>query len=215
MTRHVRKLQSLSRKRQRKIAMLQLSTFFVKEHVGMFKMHDVYDILDPSTQQMVGQAHEIVSGFKKLLRLFIDKKLMSTTVEVRDAQEQLVFSIHRPFRFFRSEVQVLDGQGTKIGYFKSKIFTVGGGFWVYDAKDQQIAEVKGDWVGWNFRFLTPSGEEIGQVTKKWAGIAREFFTSADNYVVSISDDLSDEPTAKCLLLAAALAIDIVYKEGKN
>jgi uncharacterized protein YxjI len=195
--------------------MLELSTFFVKEHVGMFKMHDVYDILDPSTQQMVGQAHEIVSGIKKLLRLLVDKKLMSTTVEVRDAQEKLVFSIYRPFRFFRSEVQVLDGQGTKLGYFQSKIFTIGGGFWVYDAKDKQVAEVKGDWVGWNFRFLTPSGEEIGQVTKKWAGIAKEFFTSADNYIVSISDDLSDEPTAKCLLLAAALAIDIVYKEGKN
>src|SRR4051812_6330612 len=133
--------------------MFHLSTFLIKEHVGMFKMHDVYDILDPNTQKVVGRAQEQVSGLKKMLRLLIDKKLMSTTVEVRDAAEKLIFSIFRPFRFFRSEVQVLDGQDKKIGYFKSKLFSVGGGFWVYDAADKQIAEVKGDWVGWNFRFL--------------------------------------------------------------
>ncbi len=64
--------------------MLELQNYFVKEHVGFGKMHDVYDILDPDPQEKVGIATENISGFKKFLRLFISKKLMSTQAEVRD-----------------------------------------------------------------------------------------------------------------------------------
>jgi uncharacterized protein YxjI len=140
---------------------------------------------------------------------------MSTTVECRDAEGHLEFSLYVPVSFFRAKVQVLDGDGQMIGYFKSKILSLGGGFWVYDTRDRQVAEIKGNWVGWNFQFLTPEGEELGVVTKKWAGLAKELFTSADNYIVSIHDDLSDQTTLKRLLLAAALAIDVVYKENKG
>jgi len=195
--------------------LLDLQRFLVKEQVAMLRTHDIYDIYDPDTQQQVGRAEEAISGLKKVLRWFIAKQLMSTTVEVTDADGRLVFSIHRPFRFFRAQVDVLDQDGSLLGYFKSKIFSLGGGFWVYDANDQQVAEVKGDWKGWNFTFRTPDGGEIGQVTKKWAGLGKELFTSADNYIVSIDDRLADQPVAKSLLLAAALAIDIVYKEHKG
>lgn len=195
--------------------LLDRNDFFIKEHVGMFKMHDVYDILDPESQEKLAEAKEIVSGFKKLLRLFINKNLMSTRVEIRDAEGTLVFSIVRPFRFFRAEVQVLNENDEKIGYFKSKILSIGGGFYVYNTRDKQVAEVQGKWTGFEYKFVTPSGEELGRVTKKWGGLAKELFTSADNYIVAIEDELSDDPEAKMLLLAAALAIDIVYKESKG
>lgn len=195
--------------------MLDRSQFFIKEHAGLFKTRDVYDILDPETQEPLGRAEEAIGGFKQFARWFINKKLMSTTVECRDADGHLEFSIYVPVSFFRAKVQVLDPDGEMIGYFKSKLFSLGGGFWVYDTRDRQVAEIKGNWVGWNFQFLTPEGEELGVVTKKWAGLAKEMFTSADNYMVSISEELSDQTTLKRLLLAAALAIDVVYKENQG
>ena len=94
----------------------------------------------------------------------------------------------------------------------SRIFSIGGGFYVYDDKDQLFAEIKGKWHGWEFKFTSAEGEELGAVTKKWAGLGKELFTSADNYIVTISDELADQPVAKILLLAAALAIDVVYYE---
>lgn len=193
-------------------SLLDLQRFFIREQVAMLRVTDVYDIFDPDTQEHVGEAREDISGLQQVLRWFISKQLMSTTVQVTDADRALVFSIHRPFRFWRAQVNVIDADGRLLGYFQSKLFSLGGGFWVYDADDRQVAEVKGDWVGWNFKFLTPDGAELGLVTKKWAGLGKELFSSADNYIVSISDELSDQPIAKCLLLAAALAIDIVYKE---
>ena len=68
---------------------------------------------------------------------------------------------------FRSRLDVLDSEGERIGYFKSKFFTISGGFHVYDKDDQHFAEVKGKLLGWNYRFLTPDGKvEMGKVSKK-------------------------------------------------
>lgn len=192
--------------------MLELQRFFVKEQVALLRTTDIYDIYDPDTQQQVGTARETVGTLVQLMRWFIHKGLMPTTVQVRDRQEQLVFSIRRPMQLLRARVEVRNADHELLGYFKSKLFSLGGGFWVYDNHDRQFAEVKGDWKGWNFRFLTPDGVELGLVTKKWAGLGKEMFTSADSYIVAINDGLSDQPVAKTLLLAAALAIDIVYKE---
>jgi uncharacterized protein YxjI len=49
------------------------------------------------------------------------------------------------------------------------------------------------------------------VTKKWAGLAKEIFTSADNYVIHLAPGQPQEAVA--LLLAAGIAIDTVYKEN--
>jgi uncharacterized protein YxjI len=193
--------------------MLERQNFLIKEQVAFLKTADIYDIFDPETGRQVGQAKEVIGTFAGLMRLIIGKKLMSTLVEVREHPEgALVFVIKKPVAFFRSIVEVYDAQGEKIGYFKSKLLAIGGGFWVYDKNDQQFAEVKGRWTGWEFKFVTPDGVELGQVTKKWAGVLKELFTSADNYVVSVSPHLAEQPIAKMLLLAAALAIDIVYYE---
>ena len=53
-----------------------------------------------------------------------------------------------------------------------------------------------------------NGGEMGTVTKKWGGLGRELFTSADNYVIEVKES----GAANALLIAAALAIDIVFKE---
>jgi uncharacterized protein YxjI len=123
-----------------------------------------------------------------------------------------VVSIHRGVTLLRAKVTVTDASGSQLGYFKSKILSLGGGFYVYNMADQQIAEVKGDWKGWNFKFIGADGREVGTVTKKWAGIGKELFTSADNYIISFSDGIANSPEACALLLAAGIAIDTVFKE---
>ena len=70
--------------------------------------------------------------------------------------------------------------------------------------------MKGDWKGWNFKFLDSAGQEMGVVTKKWAGLGKELFTSADNYIIEIKEGTANN----ALLLAAAIAIDTVFKESE-
>lgn len=188
--------------------------FVVREHVGMLKLTDTYDVLDAGTQKVIAVARERPGGGVLFLRFLVSKQILPTRVEVRAGTEEgpLLFCLRRGFTFCRSRVQVLDADGAPIGYFRSKVFSIGGGFWVHDNQDRQVAEVKGDWKGWNFAFRGPAGEELGLVTKKWGGIAKELFTSADTYMVSLTGAAGAGPVAKILLVAAALAIDMVFKE---
>lgn len=187
--------------------------FFIREHVGVLKLTDTYDILDPDSQHQIGIAKDEPATWAKYLRLVVNKQLLPTTVNIYE-RDQLVLSIHKPVSLLRSTVTVTRRDGTSLGYFKSKVFSIGGGFWVFDASDQQVAEIKGDWKGWNFRFLTGHQSEIGTVTKKWAGLGKELFTSADNYIIALNDQHSLRPHDTLLLLAAGIAIDVVFKERK-
>jgi len=196
--------------------MLELQNFLIKEQVAFLKSTDTYDIFNPETGEQVGVAKEVPGSFISSMRWIIPKKWMPTRVEIREHPDgSLIFVIKKPVSLVRSTVEVHDAQGAKVGYFKSKLFSLGGGFWVYDKDDKDFAEVKGKWTGWEFTFVTPEGEELGRVSRKWPGLLKELFTSADNYVVSVSDTLAQQPFAKMLLLAATLAIDIVYYEHEG
>jgi uncharacterized protein YxjI len=195
-------------------SLLERTTFFVKERTGLLKLTDTYDILDPATGRNIGIAKEEPPVWAKWLRLVIQKHMMPTTVNIYEQEGRPpVASIHRGFTFIRSKIRVVAG-GKPLGYFKSKLISIGGGFNVFDNQDQQVAEVKGNWKGWDFKFISKEGREIGSVTKKWAGLGKELFTSADNYIISLKDLSGASPVASALLLAAGLAIDIVYKEDE-
>jgi uncharacterized protein YxjI len=194
--------------------LLQRTTFFVKEHAALLKLTDTYDILDPASGQKIGVAKEQPPAWAKWLRLVLpDKKhMMPTTINIYEVEGQPpVLSVKRGFTFLRSKLNVVAG-GRSLGYFQSKLISIGGGFHVFDHTKQQVAEVKGNWKGWDFKFVNKSGREIGTVTKKWAGLGKELFTSADNYVISLTDLNGASPDASALLLAAGLSIDVVYKE---
>jgi uncharacterized protein YxjI len=193
--------------------MFHLTKYLVREHVGILKLTDAFDIIDPATNQRIGVAQENPGTFFKYLRLLIKKQMLPTTVEIRE-QEQAppVLTIRRGFTFLRAKVEVLDQNGGCLGYFRAKLFSLGGGFHVFDRNDKKVAEVKGDWKGWNFKLLDAAGQELGTITKKWAGIGKELFTSADNYMIALNDSLAQNPPVVALLLAAGLAIDIVFKE---
>ncbi len=191
-----------------------LRTFFVKEHVGFLKLADVYDILDPGTQAQVAIAKEEPPAWAKYLRLVVNKTLLPTQVNVYEhPQGALLFSIRKP-GFFSPKVHVLDASGASLGHFKTKSFSFSGGFWVHDQQGERMAELKGDWKGRNFKFLAVDGTELGTVTQKWAGLGKELFTSADNYMIDIHEMKEGQDLANVLLLAAGLAVDVVYKEGR-
>src|SRR5262245_25694520 len=193
--------------------MFERNSWLVKERVGFLKFADTYDIYDPATGAQIGVAKEKVSILVHILRFLINKRLLPTSVEVREREDgQVILGMSRGVSLLSAHVTVTNDAGREIGRLKSKLFSIGGGFHVLDPSEQPIAEIKGDWKGWNFRFLTPDGAEIGKVTKKWAGIGKELFTSADNYMISLNEGRSFRPESAPLLLAAGLAIDTVYKE---
>jgi uncharacterized protein YxjI len=193
--------------------MFTKSNYLIKEHVAFLKLVDKYDIVDAETGSLVAYAKENISGWQKALRLLVKKHFLPTTIEIKSATSEIVhYKMKKLAAFIRSKVIISDATGNEIGYFRSRVFTLGGRFDVYKMDDTKIAEVKGNWTGWNFQFIDMNGKELGTVTKKWNGIGKELFTNADNYIIALNPSLQGNAQMMALMLMAGLAIDIVYKE---
>ena len=191
---------------------LSKNLYLVKEHVGMFKAASNFDIFDPETGETLLECREENLGLlTKLLRFTKYKTMTPFNVIVRDMEGNPVVRVHRGVSFFLSKVEVYDGQDKMIGGFKQKLFSLGGAFSVLDEKEQEVCALKGKWTGWDFKFLM-EGNPLAPVSKKWAGLGKELFTSADNYALEISESVPKDHVARKLILAAVMCIDLVLKE---
>ena len=193
-------------------AVLRNNLFFVKEQVGMFKAANNYDIYDPSTNQKIIECREPNLGiFTKIFRFTDYKRMTPFDVEVRTPEGQNILSVKRGFSIFDSRVEVFDELGKLAGTFSRKFFSIGGKFDVLDAQGTVICTLQGKWTSWDFRFM--KGEkELANVSKKWAGLGKELFTSADNYMLTIDGSVAANDEARVLIMAAVLCIDMVLKE---
>jgi uncharacterized protein YxjI len=197
-------------------AALQQNVYLVKEHVGLFKAANNFDIYDPaggpqSTQPVLHCREPNLGILTKLLRFTDYKRMTPFEIVITTPQGAPVVTVRRGISLLWSSVRVYDERETLLGTFKQKLFSIGGAFNVLDANDQPLCTLQGKWTGWEFRFR--QGEtELAMVTKKWAGLGKELFTTADNYVLSVSPQVKADAPVRGLILAAVMCIDMVLKE---
>ncbi len=191
---------------------LNKNVFLVKEHVGAFKAANNFDIYDPETGQITLLCREDRLGFMtRLLRFTEYKRYTPFDIRITTPDGRQVVRITRGVAFLRSHVDVFDESDARLGGFQQKLLSVGGKFEVLDENGRGLCMLVGKWTGWNFRFEA-GDRELAHVTKKWAGAGKELFTSADNYVLQISDEVPPDSKLRQLILAAVMCIDMVLKE---
>ncbi|WP_317196594.1 phospholipid scramblase-related protein [Hymenobacter negativus] len=184
----------------------------MKEHLGIFKAANNYDVLDLESRQILLECREPNLGFfTKILRFTKYKGHTPFNVEVKDGVGQNVLRLKRGVSIFRSTVQVFDGNEHLVGKFRQKVFSIGGKLDVLDTNDQVICTVEGKWSNFDYKFLR-GGQQIALLTKQWMGLGKELFTSADNYVINIEPTVSATDTIRIMIVAAAIGIDMVYAE---
>jgi uncharacterized protein YxjI len=193
-------------------AALNRNLYLVKEQVGLFKASNNYDVYDPETNQVVLQCREERLGlWTKLLRFTDYKRLTPFEVIIRTPDGQPVLCVRRGMALFRSVVDVLDEGGQRIGGYRQTFFSIYDRFSVVGVNDQPLCTLRGNWTSWDFKFM--AGEtELARVSKKWTGLSQELFTSADNYVLSIADDVPHDNPIRGLIFGAVMCIDLVLKE---
>jgi uncharacterized protein YxjI len=191
---------------------LQRNSYFVKEHVGMFKAANNFDILNPESQEIIMSCREESLGFFTKMFRFTDYKRMTPFhIEIKTSSGQKVLTVKRGVSIFMSTVEVLDENDTLVGMFKQKFFSIGGRFTVLDANENELCTLQGKWTSWDFSFVRDHNE-LARVNKKWAGMGKELFTSADNYMLTINESVSATDPIRIMILAAVLSIDMVLKE---
>lgn len=193
-------------------SILNRNLFFIKEHIGIFKAANNFDIYDPHNQQIILNCREEkMSFFTKLLRFSDFKRMTPFFIVVKTPEGQPVLFVKRGISIFLSTVEVLDENDKLVGRFQQKLFSIGGKFDVLDANNNILCTLKGKWTSWDFKFIKEN-IEFANVSKKWAGLGKELFTTADNYMLSINENVPQNHPIRILVLAAVLCIDMVLKE---
>lgn len=186
--------------------------YFIDEKVGFLKFHNEYKVYD-NTATQVGRIVQRVAAWHKVLRLFLSKALFPFTLEIVDNNEQTLVTIKRGWTFWLSKITIIDGAGNVSGFIKQKFKILKPRFIILDANETKVAEINGDWKAWHFTITDSDGNAIGTINKKWAGIAKELFTSADKYYVTIDPQYAEDRN-KMVIVATAITIDMVLKENK-
>ena len=193
---------------------LEKNLYLFKEHLGLIKAHNNYDIFDPESKEMILHCREKnLNFFYKIVRIFLKdyKRMTPFEIEIKGLTGKKILKVKKGVSLFLSKIQVYDENDNIVGIFKQRFFPFGNNFDMLDKSENLVCKLKGNFIGWNFKFLR-GDSEVGLVTKKWAGIGKEMFTSADNYVLEIKDKVEKDSPLRLLILAAVICIDMVIKE---
>lgn len=186
--------------------------FFVKEHLGIFKASNNYDIYDPDTKELILQCREPNLGFFTKIFRFTDYKRMTPfEVVISTPEGETLITVKRGLSIWLSTVEVFDEEDVLIGKFKQQFFSIGGKFNVLDQNDKPVCTLKGKWTSWDFKFVKDN-HEFAHVSKQWSGLGKELFTSADNYMLKIDESVPQNNRLRMLIMAAVMCIDMVLKE---
>mmetsp|Transcript_60922 Transcript_60922/g.170373 ORF Transcript_60922/g.170373 Transcript_60922/m.170373 type:complete len:245 (+) Transcript_60922:57-791(+) len=136
------------------------------------------------------------------------------TIRIGPAPHVLV--VQRPLKFFFHEVHAYSADGTFLGTVKRQCqgFPFQRNFAILDETGELVLRVTCPFLslGWNFTLRDGADDrELGNISKKWSGIAQELFTDADNFGVGFPADLPSN--FKALVLAAVFLIDFCFFES--
>jgi len=188
------------------------NSYFIDEKVNFFQFENSYKIFNNNGIE-IGSVRQKLSTGQKILRLLLSKAMLPFHLEIKDIQGNTQSSISRGWTFFMSKIQINDSHGVNLGLIQQKFKFFKPTFNIFNSTNQPIAIITGDWKAWEFVIKDSDNRQIGTISKKWNGVAKEFFTSADKYNVEISPEYKNG-TGKIIIISCAITVDMVLKESK-
>jgi uncharacterized protein YxjI len=182
----------------------------VSQKTKLIELTNEYAVFDGQGQQIGAVVQVGQSGLKKAFRLVSNfDQFLTHRLEVRDASGP-VLVLTRPAKLVRSRVVVERPDGSPIGEIvQANVF----GKIRFDlvANGRLVGGIQAEnWRAWDFVITDAAGTEVARITKKWEGLARTLFTTADRYVVLVHFRLP-EPLAS-MVVASALTVDTALKQ---
>lgn len=194
--------------------LLTLNRFFVNQKVKLIELTNEYKIRDENGNEVGVVRQEGQSKLKKAAR-FVSSldQFMTHTLAVYDVNGTKVLELVRPRKWIKSKLQVTDGAGREVGEIAQQN-AIGKIRFALNTPQGQVGEIKAEnWRAWNFAIVDQTGQERARITKKWEGLAKTMFTTADNYMVEMDSDL--EGDFRLLVLASAAGVDTALKQDQR
>jgi uncharacterized protein YxjI len=192
--------------------LLTTERLVVNQKAKLIELTNQYLIRDADGNELGRIQQEGQSTLKKVLRFVGDvDQFLTHTLSIYDAADNKVLEVVRPRKVFKSKFEVKDGSGRVVGRIvQSNVFGKIT-FELQDAGSNKLGAIKAEnWRAWDFAIVDAQDAEIGRIDKKFVGVAKSIFTTADNYVVDIQPSVSGD--LRLMALGAALAVDTALKQ---
>lgn len=157
-----------------------------------------------------------------ITRMTMGRDNATRRLQIMGADGQALMTLTRPAKVLKSKVIVTRADGAPVGQIAQENLGVmarsfGGRFNIrfrLESEGQTLGSINAEsWRAWDFSIQDPNGAEIARITKTWAGLGKEMFTKADNYVLEIHRPLEDPLLS--LVVSAALAVDTALKQDSD
>jgi hypothetical protein len=212
------------------IGLLELQRFLIKEQPAARAGGESYAIFDPRTQQQVGIARGEAGLLVRLLGWLVRSTLLPARLRVYETEdESLVFTVRRLASLWGQRSEIYDADDHFIGYGENRVFSGLSGFQLYDRRGLPFANAEGEIRSRTFRLVSRDGRELGVVAcppplstlspeeervERGDGLDSERGGESGACLVSLHEELAEQPLSKMLLLGAVLTIAMVYR-GKD
>lgn len=197
-------------------SILDEKNIFVKERVRMFKFGNVFEFFNLDNVKIGEAREEEITTFKKFVKMTNMKTMLPFTIGIYGSDGSKIVTLKKPFKWFLPRVFIYDNDGTEIGKYVQKFKFFKSEFHLFGRDGIEFAKIVGNFVGWKFVISFMDGRKIGEINKKFAGIGKELFTTADNYVVRFEEGVSLSDEQKKILVSVSCVIDMIFKEyGKR
>ena len=197
---------------------VDLDEVIIDEKISAFKFTNAYKIYN-TTGHQVGAIEQVnqVSGGAMAAQILFGSKMKAVQAfefNIVDNEGKRIAGLKRDglgggVSAVRT-MSVSDADGSALGTVHVIPHAWLPSFDIRNTRGDTICSIESDWKGYVYTLKSPTGSELGMINKKWTGLAREYFTTADKYQVKLYDDLRGKN--RLLVFTASVLIDIISHE---
>jgi uncharacterized protein YxjI len=192
--------------------LLSHDVLVISQEAKLIETMDEYRVFDDAGAE-IGTIREVEqSTTRRAVRLFsgVDQYL-THKLGVFDRDGQEVLMLDRPAKLMKSRIRVSDAAGMERGAILQDNLVGKKHFALVDGNGDRIGSIDGEnWMSWDFAIHDSAGAEVGRITKKWTGLLKEGYTTADTYVLQIDAEVSLD--LRLLMFASAAGLDVALKQ---
>jgi uncharacterized protein YxjI len=183
----------------------------VNQKTKLVELNNQYSVYDQDGNVIASVNQVGQSSLKQAARLVSSlDQFMTHKLEIVDPSGEVLMRLTRPKKVVKSSVIVSDADDNEIGRIVQRK-AIGKIRFALERGGATVGMIKAEnWKAWNFRIEDADGNEVARITKTFEGIMRTAFTTADNYVVQIHQQIP-EPLHS-LVVASAVSVDTALKQ---
>jgi uncharacterized protein YxjI len=195
--------------------LLSRNMLVINQKAKLIELTDEYRVRDEEGNDIGYIREEGQSTVKKAVRLVSNlDQYFTHRLSMYDKDGTKVVELVRPRKIMKSRVEISDGEGRPVGTIVQKNVFGKKRFALEGASGEMLGAINAEnWRAWDFRIEDQTGSEVGRITKKWAGILKEGFTTADNYLLQITGEVSKD--LRLMMLGSAAGVDIALKQDER